>query len=304
MKKVLVLYYSQSGQLRDVLASIIAPLEESTEIDCDWRPLEPVEPYPYPWPFYAFFNAFPEAVNLEGCPVREVDMAADYDLIVLGYTVWFLSPSIPITGFLQSAQAQTLFQGKPVITVIACRDMWLMAQEKMKGLLEDLGARLLDNVVLTDQGDSLYTFVTTPRWLLTGKKEAFWGFPRAGIAAADIAAAFRFGRRLVAALRDNLELGEKPLLGKLDAVNVNGKLIASERIAQRSFMIWSRLIKQAGAAAGTTGRNLVITIYFVFLLLMIVTVVPLNILLRRLIYPFRKTAIDQAVAEYEQPSGR
>jgi hypothetical protein len=28
MKKVLVLYYSQSGQLREVLASIMAPLEE------------------------------------------------------------------------------------------------------------------------------------------------------------------------------------------------------------------------------------------------------------------------------------
>jgi len=304
MKKVLVLYYSQSGQLRDVLASIIAPLEESAEIDCDWRSLEPVEPYPYPWPFYTFFNTFPEAVNLDGCPVHEVDLDKDYDLIILGYTVWFLSPSIPITGFLRSAQAKALFAGKPVVTVIACRDMWLMAQEKMKGLLKDLKARLLDNVVLTDQGDSLYTFVTTPRWLMTGKKEAFLGFPPAGIAAEDIAAASRFGRRLVEALGDDLEWGDKPLLTDLNAVNVNGKLIASEKIAKRSFMIWSRLVKKAGGVAGRLGRNLVITVYFVFLLLMIMTVVPLNLLLRRLIYPFRKSAIDRAVAEYEQPSGR
>jgi len=304
MKKVLVLYYSQSGQLREVLASIVAPLEESAEIECDRRPLEPVEPYPYPWPFYTFFNSFPEAVSLDGCPVREVELAEDYDLIILGYTVWFLSPSIPVTGFLRSAQAQALFAGKPVITVIACRDMWLMAQEKMKGLLRELEGRLLDNLVLTDQGDSVATFFTTPRWLLTGKKEAFWGFPPAGIAAEEIAAASRFGRRLVAALGDDLERGEQPLLTGLNAVNVNGKLIASERIARRSFVIWSYLIKKAGAIAGRAGRNLVITVYSVFLLLMVVTLVPLNLLLRRLIYPFRKAAIKRAVAEYEQPSGR
>ena len=303
MKKILVLYYSQSGQLKDVLASITAPLEESAAIACDWRALEPVEPYPYPWPFYAFFNIFPEAVNLDGCRLRAVELATDYDLIILGYTVWFLSPSIPVAAFLQSPQAQTLFRKKPVITVIACRDMWLLAQEKVKVLLKNLGARLLDNVVLTDQGKSIYTFVTTPRWLLTGKKDAFWGFPQAGIAAADVAAASRFGRRLAAALKDDLEQGDKPLLTQLGAVNVDGKLIASERIAQRSFKIWSRLIKKAGPP-GSSARKPVITVYCIFLLLMIVTVVPLNILIRRCLYPFRKSTIDQAVAGYELPSGR
>ncbi len=303
MKKVLVLYYSQSGQLKDVLASITAPLEESAAIKCDWRALEPLEPYPYPWPFYTFLNIFPEAVDLDGCPLQELEPAADYDLIILGYTVWFLSPSIPVAGFLQSPQARNLFSGKPVITVIACRDMWLLAQEKVKALLKDLGARLLDNVVLTDQGKSISTFVTTPRWLLTGNKEAFWGFPRAGIAAEEVAAASRFGRRLEGALKDDLEKGDGSLLAGLGAVNVEGKLIASERIAHRSFKIWSKLIKKAGPS-GSPARKPVITIYCIFLLMMIVTVVPLNILIRRCLYPFRKRTIDQAVAAYELPSGR
>ncbi len=303
MKKVLVLYYSQSGQLRDVIDNIVTPLEKSAAIECHCRAIKPVRPYPYPWPFYTFFDAFPEAVHLDGCSVEEMELEADYDLIVLGYTVWFLSPAIPVTGFLQSVQAQTLFRGKPVVTVIACRDMWLQAQEKMKGLLEGLGARLLDNVVLIDQGKSLYTFVTTPRWLLTGKKDAFAGFPAAGIAPAEISAASRFGERLVVALADDCELSEGPMLGKLNAVNVNGKLIASEKIAQRSFMIWSRLIKKAGSA-GSCGRKIVITIYVVFLLFMVLSVVPLNMLLRKLIYPFRKEAIDRAVAGYELPSGK
>ncbi len=303
MKKVLVLYYSQSGQLRDVIDNIVTPLQKSAAIECHCRAIKPVHPYPYPWPFYTFFDAFPEAVNLDGCPVETMELDTDYDLIILGYTVWFLAPAIPVTGFLQSAQAKLLFKDKPVITVIACRDMWLQAQEKLKGLLAGLGARLLDNVVLVDQGKSLYTFVTTPRWLLTGRKEAFAGFPAAGIAPAEIKAAARFGERLVAALADDCELGEGPLLSQLNAVNVNGKLIASEKIAQRSFMIWSRLIKKAGLP-GSRGRNFVITIYVVFLFFMVLSVVPLNMLLRKLIYPFRKEAIDRAVANYELPSGQ
>ena len=87
------------------------------------------------------------------------------------------------------------------------------------------------------------------------------------------------------------------------AVNVNGKLIATERIAHRSFLIWSKLIKKAGAP-NSRGRNVVITVYAIFLLTLVLTVVPLNMLIRKLIYPLRKKAIDDAVAYYELPSGR
>ncbi len=303
MKRVLALYYSQSGQLKNVMENVITPLQQCDEVVCDFREIRPVEPYPYPWPFYTFFNAFPEAVYLDGCPVEPIDAAEEYDLIILGYTSWFLSPSIPVTGFLKSDQAKRLLDGKPVVTVIACRDMWLMAQEKMKGLLADLGARLKDNVVLTDQGKSVYTFVTTPRWLLTGKKDAFWCFPKAGVAEEEIAGASRFGERLCSALQRDEERSAAPMLQGTGAVNVNGKLIATERIAHRSFLIWSKLIKKAGAP-NSRGRNVVITVYAIFLLTLVLTVVPLNMLIRKLIYPLRKKAIDDAVAYYELPSGR
>jgi hypothetical protein len=303
MKKVLVLYYSQSGQLERVMDRVVAPLQACGEVQCDYRRIEPVNPYPYPWPFYRFFNEFPEAVYLDGCEVKPVDADDDYDLVVLGYTSWFLSPSIPVTGFLKSEQAKRLLKDKPVVTVIACRDMWLMAQEKMKGLLSDLGARLKDNVVLTDQGKSVYTFVTTPRWLFTGKKDAFWFFPNAGVLENDIEASSRFGERLCDALNKGEEQGDAPMLQNMGAVNVNGKLIATERIAHRSFLIWSKLIKKAGAPY-TMGRNIVITIYVIFLLTLILTLVPLNMLIRKIMYPFKKKSIDEAVAYYEQPSGR
>ncbi len=303
MKKVLVLYYSQSGQLQSVMDQIVAPLKQCDGIQCDYQKIEPLTPYPYPWPFYRFFNVFPEAVYLDGCPVKTLQIEEQYDLIVLGYTSWFLSPSIPVTGFLQSDQAKKVFNNTPVVTVIACRDMWLMAQEKMKTMLKDLGAHLLDNVVLTDQGKSLYTFVTTPRWMLTGKKDAFWFFPRAGVHENEIASTSRFGDRLCKALQHDEERGSLPLLSNMGAVNVNGKLIATEHIAHRSFLIWSKLIKKAGPQY-SRGRNVVITIYVIFLLTLILTIVPLNMLIRKLLSPFRKKSLAKAVKYYEQPSGK
>ncbi len=174
MKKVLVISHSQSGQLAKFVDLATAPLRHCDEVKIDYHCVEPINKYPYPWSFYPFFDAFPEAIYMNGCEVKPADDLEDeYDLIILGYTVWFLSPSIPMTGFLQTEQAKSLINGKPVITFIACRDMWVMAQEKMKTVIAELGGTLIDNAVLTDQGGSVYAFITTPRWLLTGKKIHF-----------------------------------------------------------------------------------------------------------------------------------
>jgi len=304
MKKVLVLYYSQSGQMRDVINNFIAPLQEDESILVDYKKISPVEKYPYPWPFYPFFDAFPESIFLNGCEVKPLeDVDKEYDLIILGYTIWFLAPAIPITGFLKSDQAKKLFKDRPVVTVIACRDMWVMAQEKMKQLLLDLDAHLVDNVALTDQGGPIKAFLTTPRWLLTGKKDPVFGLPAAGVAPEEIKASDRFGKRLVTALTRDEEKTKEPMLKGLGAVKVNGKLVATEKIATRSFMIWGRLI-QKGGKPGATSRKLIITIYAIFLVLMVLTIVPLNITIRKLLSPFLKASIKKSEAYYEKPSGR
>ncbi len=304
MKKVLVLYYSQSGQLKKMVNSVTAPLLKSDDVSVDYHKIQPVTKYPYPWPFYPFFDAFPEAIYMNGCPVEEIEgLHEQYDLIILGYTIWFLSPSIPVTGFLQSDQAKKIFKNTPVVTLIACRDMWVMAQEKMKKLLKDLDATLIDNVVLTDQGGSLYAFLTTPRWLLTGKKDPVFGLPAAGVSTKDMKASVRFGERLLDGLQKDEEKLKQPMLKSMGAVSVNGKLVATEKIATRSFMIWGKLIQKAGAP-GSFARKIVITIYTVFLVTLVLTIVPLNILVKNIIYPFRKKQIEESVKYYEKPSGR
>src|SRR5258707_14900823 len=113
----------------------------------------------------------------------------------------YMAPAGPMTAFLKSETGKRLVRGRPVVTVIACRNMWLLAQESVKRLIQEAGARLLDNVVFTDQGGTLATFVTTPRWLLTGRPNSFWGLPAAGVAEEEIASAGRFGLALLHALR-------------------------------------------------------------------------------------------------------
>ena len=244
-KKILLISYSQTGQLSDVVRSTMGPLEADEEITIVHKIIKPVKKYPFPWNFVEFMNTFPESALLIPCdiePIEEDD--GQYDLIILAYQVWFLSPSIPVTSFLKSDYAKRTFKDKPVITLIGCRNMWIMAQEKVKTILKDLGATLIDNIVLIDQGNSLATFVTTPRWMMTGKKNAFWGiFPQAGIATEEIKNAKRFGRAILSGLKTDKEQKRESLCNGLGAVNVDIKLIKSEQIATKSFTIWGKMIR-------------------------------------------------------------
>ena len=302
-KKVLVLYYSQNGQLKSVLDSFVSKLE-CDEIQVDMKAIKPKKKYPFPWPFYQFFDEFPESVHLDGCEIEEIeDLEDDYDLIILGYTVWYMAPSIPITAFMKSAQAKKVFKDKPVVTLVACRDMWVLAQEKIKDMLKNVGARHIDHISLTDQGGEVLSLITLPTYMRTGNRNYFPFLPQAGIKEEEIEACDRFGIRLHEALKQDREKQDEAMLQNLGASVVNAKLIATEKIANRSFHIWSKLIKLGGKKYGA-GRKIVITIYVSFLLLLIFTVIPLNIIARKILNIFQKDKIKAMEEYYELPSGR
>jgi hypothetical protein len=304
MARILVLHYSQTGQLTRALESMLAPLAGRSDFEVVWHKIEPIVPYPFPWSFFGFLDAFPESVYLDPPPLATPAFDPDdrWDLVILGYTVWFLSPSLPITGFLKSPAARVL-KDKPVITFIACRNMWLSAQEEVKKMLAERGARHIDNVVLVDQGPPWATFVTTPRWLLSGRKGGFWKiFPPAGISNSDIRGAARFGRALAAAGHLIQSGAGGSLLSGLGAVRVNPRYIASERLARRSFRLWGGLLRAIGSP-GAPLRRAVLLVYLVFLIGMILTVLPLGILVRALLRPLLKRRMDAEVTRLELPSG-
>jgi hypothetical protein len=273
MKRVLVVYFSQTGQLRRVAESVCAPLSADAAVQVDWLALEPERPYPFPWPLFQFLDQFPETTYLDPPPLKPWSTpAATYDLVIL-------SPAPPIAAFLKSEAGRRLLKGTPVITLIACRNMWLMAQETVKTLLADAGAKLGDHIALVERGNTLSSFITTPRWLLTGRTDSLWGMQPPGIAASDIAAAGRFGHAIV-----------------------DDRLIASERIGQRSFRIWGKLLRAVGPQ-GSARRRPVLLLYMLVLITLIVTVVPASMLLRKLLHPLMARRLAQARAAFERPSG-
>ncbi len=273
-------------------------------MDVHLETIHPVPPYPFPWPFFQFFDAFPEAAHLIAPKLERLALNGDedFDLAILFYQVWFLVPSLPVTAFLQHPLAARLLKGKPVVTVIACRNMWLMAHQKMKSMLESLGARLIDNVVLTDQGNVFATFITTPRWLLTGKQTGFLGCPPAGIAPDEILRARRFGLAIQAALAADAEKCDAPLLAGLKAVEADPKLYFSEKAGTRSFYLWGKLLRAAGGP-GQWSRKPLLFFYVIFLALLIVTVVPVSLALQTLIRPLLREQLARMKHDFELPSG-
>ena len=119
MKNILIIYYSQSGQLTEIVKKFAKPFEDADNYKVDFANIQPVNDYPFPWTGYKFFDAFPESVEHIPCEIKPLELDnEDYDLIVFAYSVWYMAPCIPCNSFLLSDQAKRIFKGKSVITLL------------------------------------------------------------------------------------------------------------------------------------------------------------------------------------------
>ncbi len=190
MKKALVLYYSQTGQALEIIQSICRSMESGFQFT--FEEIRPKTPFPFPWEGMSFYQVFPESVQEIPCELKQFqfDPNEEYDLIFLVFQVWYLSPSIPISSFLQTSEAAHLLKNKPVITVQGVRNMWVMSQERIKKRIIDMGGNLVGNIVLVDKNPNLVSVVTIVRWMLRGERHGggLYGklFPKAGVAEKDI----------------------------------------------------------------------------------------------------------------------
>lgn len=299
-KHILVISYSQTGQLTRLVENFLQPLQANRLI-IEHHQLEPQTPYPFPWKFIPFFNQFPESVHLQPAPIQPVPLEREkYDLVIIAYTVWFLSPAQPMTAFLQSEQAKVL-NDTPVITLIGCRNMWLMAQEKMKKMIAERDGNLIGNVVKVDQSNSWASFITTPAWMLTGEKRYFSTLPSAGISDAEMQDMQRFGEKLSQTFAENRPL-DKTLFQNMGAVKIDEKLMMSEKVGHRSFYLWGKLLLKCGQISPRF-RHAMLYVYVLFLIILILTVVPISAMIKRLLKPLLKERLTQQKRYFAEPSG-
>ncbi|SEL69206.1 hypothetical protein [Parapedobacter koreensis] len=249
-KKVLIVYYTQTGQQKEILDNILKPLAADSDIALTFHRIQPVQDYPFPWDGYSFFDAFPESFLQIPCALEPMGadiLREDYDLIILGYQVWYLSPSIPFNSFLKSEEARALLKNKPVVTIINCRNMWAMAQEKVKWALHGIGANHVGNVVLVDRHLNHISVITIVHWMMTGKKDSYLGiFPKPGVAEEAIHASEKFGVPIRTHLKNgNYDTLQRALV-QLGAVHVKPLLVFTDRRANSLFAKWASLIRSKG----------------------------------------------------------
>lgn len=246
MKKLLIISYSQTGQLHRILDSLAAPMVEAG-IQVEHLVIEPEVAYPFPWGRVTFFNEFPESVfniptRLRPYSVKE----SKYDLIILGYTVWYLNPSIPISSFLQSPQATEIMKDTPVLTVVGARNMWVLAQQKVRQMVGQCGGHVVGNIALVDRNPNLVSIITVIRWMFWGKRDATVLLPKGGILEEDVRGAARFGPAVAEALnRDNFARLNEELLA-MGSATISPSLLILEKRATKLFGMYGRFIMAKG----------------------------------------------------------
>lgn len=255
MKEVLVIYYTQSGQLFDILENIATSLGGG-QVNISYHKITLNEPFPFPWTKDKFYDAFPESFlqipSKIHPPIQEI-LTKKYDLILLGYQVWFLTPSPAINSFLKSPEAKKLLENTPVVTVVACRNMWIQAQEKMKRLLVENQAKLVGHIALVDRHINHISVITIAYWMFSGKKDHMWGiFPKPGVSDKEINNASKFGKPIREALVNNDYKDLQQTLLALDAVKVNPYLIKTDERGNIVFSKWANLLIKKGVPGHPT----------------------------------------------------
>jgi hypothetical protein len=265
-RRMVVYLYTQTGQLRDVAEAFVAPLQADGWLIC-WVDIQPRVAFPFPWSLRQFFGVFPCAVDPDAF-VELVEPPGGFgseedeqEVVVLAYQVWYLSPSLPIRSLL--ARRPEAFRNRRVISLIACRNMWYSAAIEVAALLRKAGAQSIEVVAATDSMGQAASLVTTLRWLLTGKREPFLWFGRAGVAEAELARVAGVGRSIA-------EQGNWPD----DAAPIVPTLAVADLFAGRLFRKWGAKVRSAGRF-GATAHAASLVMFVVGLAIGIVVGLPL-----------------------------
>ena len=242
-KKVLVIYYSQSGQLGDIIDSLTKPIAAAGHSIETVRVL-PAKPYPFPWKGKSFFAVMPDSVTgvpteLEPFQLKETV----YDLVIVGYQAWFLSPSIPCNSILNHPAVKAVIKNTPVVTITGARNMWISAMERIKASLKETGAALKGNIVLVDKHPNFVSFVTILYWMFTAKRDRYLNmFPKPGVADTDIDACKNYGLLVETHLKKGSWDGLQDELIQAKAIEVKYNLMFIESKAKKLFRLWANFI--------------------------------------------------------------
>jgi hypothetical protein len=302
VKRILVVSFSQSGQLRQIVSALLVPLRKIASVEIVDEILKPVVPFPFPWNILEFLNVFPESFQEAPCQLESLTIGADdhFDLVILAYQVWYLAPSIPINSFLRSDQAKTLLKNKPVLTIVGCRNMWCRAHSRVKDHLHAANARLIGHIALSDRAPNLLSVVTLMHWILSGEKKRVLGvLPLPGVSQADIHHCSDFGLIVADAIMDPAICDLQSRLDSAGACRIIPHLLALENVAARVFRKWSLLIMRSGRRDSLV-RSVLVILFACYLACGLAALSPISFLLFYMAFPLRRAAVRRQIEKVRQ----
>jgi len=296
MKKITVFYYTQSGQALKVAQSLCQPMHTDDSNYCVvYKPICPVQEFPFPWTKDAFFEVFPETrLGIPITDIHEIDLSdvQDSELVMIVGQSWFLSPSMPLQAFFANDHIKRYLHGRRVVFVNVCRNMWVSTKDKVRDYLNSVGAQWVGHIVLQDENPNLVSVFTILRWMFYGKKQPTKLLPAAGVADADIAQAARFGDLIKAAMASGEYSGLQQRLVQAGAIHYKPSILFMERTGHRMFGFWAPFIRRKGDY-GNPKRHTRCMLFMVYLMFVLYVVSPIGILPFHVVSLFRKSDKQQ-----------
>jgi len=262
-EKVLVIYFSQSGQLLDIANNFLEKWQNSWDID--YKQIEPTTKYRFPWTYKSLFDVFPECVLEAPCEIKQLNINTEYDAVIFCFQIWFLHPSIPALSFASSPEFNDIVRNKPVYLLSGCRNSWRYALDRIEDKVQEAGGILKSSSIFRDTAGNLSGAVTILYWLFTGKKKRFLGiFPIPGVSEETIRMAQGVGEKALKEIDTNLPYKSEsfPLLAK-DFTSLD-----YEKYVIRRFKKWANYIV-------TKNRRFRLNVFKTWILFTIIFIAPI-----------------------------
>ncbi len=148
--RVLVVYFSFSGQTSGILTHLAAGLKEQGVV-VETEKLQPVTPLRFPIGnvpatlAMMLITFFRNRVPIQ--PLSELARSR-YDCIILAGPTWSYNPSGPVLSLIDR-DGKALFAGQTVVPLISCRGYWRMHWYGLRHLLGRCGATVPNCIVFS-----------------------------------------------------------------------------------------------------------------------------------------------------------
>jgi hypothetical protein len=229
MKKILAIYYSQTGQLKKLLTNFLSGYKDKvtfSEIK--------TSQYGFPLTWNSMFEMFPESVLQIPCKISYNIPIDNYDTIIIGFQTWFLHLSLPILTFSQTNDFLSAVKGKNVYLFMDCRNSWRTPMKLMKEKVNNAGGYVIGEYVYGSISGNFIGSISILHWFFTGVKKMLF-FSEPGVPENEIKMAMHYGNKYLGIENRNkvmrFPIGKNKFLP-----------IKTEKYASSKFEKWAKYI--------------------------------------------------------------